>query len=119
MDETWALIPDQNLPRPDIVIQLDANEDNIVKRDNYGSEIYEKQEFQKRLREVYKFFHSYRYWKVVNASREINEVNKEIIEEIEKLIDFYNNNNENDNEKDKNNYPKGVKEDLFTQTGSI
>lgn len=106
------------LPRPDIVFQLDADEDKCINREDYGNEIYEKSEFQKRLREVYKFFHTYKYWKLINASREIEEVNKDIVNEIEKLINLY----ENEEIKDenlKNNYPKGVREDLFSEFGSI
>jgi thymidylate kinase len=105
------------LPRPDIVFQLDAEEEKMTNREDYGNEIYEKYEFQKRLREEYKFFHTYKYWKVINATREINEVNMEIINEIEKLTFVYNN-NENENE-EKNNYPNKVNEDLFSIKGLI
>ena len=118
MDKSWALMPDQMLPRPDIVIQLDADEDKIMNREDYGNEIYEKQEFQKKLKGIYKFFHTYKYWKVVNASKGIDDVNKDIVNEIEKLISFYESENVKDVE-DKNNYPNSVKEDLFTVNGSI
>jgi len=73
------LIPDQTLPRPDIVFQLDADHNLIVNRENYGDEIYEKQEFQKKLREEYKFFQGYKYWRVIDALRSKEEVSKEII----------------------------------------
>jgi thymidylate kinase len=105
------------LPRPDIVFQLDADEEKMTNREDYGNEIYEKHEFQKKLREEYKFFHTYKYWKVINATREIKEVNNDIINEIEKLTYIYNDST-NENE-DKNNYPNKVNEDLFSVKGLI
>jgi dTMP kinase len=111
------LIPDQTLPRPDIVFQLDADDKLIVNRENYGDEIYEKQEFQKKLREEYKFFQGYKYWRIIDALRPKEEVNKDIITEIEKLILIYE--NTKITEFDKNNYPNSVREDLFSEAGLV
>lgn len=111
------MIPDQTLPRPDIVFQLDADDKLLVNREDYGDEIYEKQEFQKKLREEYKFFHSYKYWRVIEALRPKEDVSKEIVNEIEKLISSYE--NPENSQLDKNNYPNSVKEDLFSVTGLV
>jgi len=104
------------LPRPDIVIQLDTDESKIVLRDNFGEEIYEKDEFQKKLREVYTFFHGYIYWRIIDASRSKEDVQKEIVIEIEKLIKYYENHEDNFK---KNNYPNSISEDLFSLRGII
>lgn len=100
------------LPRPDIVFQLDADENQIISRENYGDEIYEKHEFQKNLRQEFKFFHNYKYWRIIEALRPKEEVNRQIIEELEKLLEYYSDQDSSDF--DKNNYPNQVKEDLFS-----
>jgi thymidylate kinase len=40
----------------DIVFQLDIDIDQIMHRENFGSELYEKEEFQKNIRNHYKIF---------------------------------------------------------------
>ena len=105
------------LPRPDIVFQLDCDVEKILTRGGYGEEIYEKHEFQKKLREEYKFFHGYKYWKVIEALKNKEEINEEIVCHVENLIKDYENNDVK--ESDKNMYPGSISEDLFSIPGSI
>ncbi len=43
-----------NLPRPDLVIFLDLNPDEAVKRGGYGDEAYEKRDFQQAVRVLFR-----------------------------------------------------------------
>lgn len=99
------------------MFQLDADDKLIVNRENYGEEIYEKHEFQKKLRQEYKFFHSYKYWRVIDALRPKEEVSKDIITEVENLILKYE--SKEISEFEKNDYPSSIREDLFSVVGFV
>ncbi|KAL5606625.1 hypothetical protein BROUX41_003023 [Berkeleyomyces rouxiae] len=49
----WARQPDIGLPRPDMVLFLDLDEENTKERGGWGNELYEKAEMQKRVRELF------------------------------------------------------------------
>ena len=49
----WARAPEVGLPRPDLVLFLDLDEDQAKARGDWGGEIYEKVEMQKRVRELF------------------------------------------------------------------
>lgn len=49
----WARAPDQGLPRPDVVLFLDLDEAAAKARGGWGGEVYEKEEMQKRVRELF------------------------------------------------------------------
>ena len=103
--------PDQGLPRPDIVFQLDTDIDKIKQRENFGDEIYEREEFQKRVRKEFKRFEHYRYWRIINADQEKEKVHNDIIAELENLRKEYEA-NEND-DFSRNFFPNSIGEDLF------
>lgn len=50
----WARNPDVSLPRPDVVVFLDLNPDEAVKRGGYGDEAYEKKDFQEIVRALFR-----------------------------------------------------------------
>lgn len=50
---SWAKAPEVGLPRPDIVLFLDLEEEIARKRGGWGGEIYEKGEMQRRVRELF------------------------------------------------------------------
>ncbi|KAG5981217.1 hypothetical protein E4U55_003176 [Claviceps digitariae] len=50
---SWARAPDRGLPRPDMVLFLDLNEQTARARGGWGGEVYEKAEMQKRVRELF------------------------------------------------------------------
>lgn len=102
---------DQALPRPDIVFQLDIEIEKIVGRENYGDEIYEKEELQKKIRKEFEIFHKHKYWKIVDASQEKEEIYKSLVNHIDKLYKDYAI-NESDEFK-RNFYPYSIAEDLF------
>lgn len=49
----WARAPDVGLPRPDLVLFLDLDEEAARARGGWGSEKYEKEELQRTVRELF------------------------------------------------------------------
>ncbi|PHH51818.1 Thymidylate kinase [Ceratocystis fimbriata CBS 114723] len=49
----WARQPELGLPRPDIVLFLDLDENKARERGGWGDEVYEKADMQKRVRELF------------------------------------------------------------------
>ncbi|KAH6916426.1 P-loop containing nucleoside triphosphate hydrolase protein [Coprinopsis sp. MPI-PUGE-AT-0042] len=49
----WCRAPDIGLPSPDVVLFLDISPEKAKERGGYGEERYEKEEMQKRVREVF------------------------------------------------------------------
>lgn len=50
---SWARDPDVGLPRPDVVVFLDLDEESAEKRGGYGEEKYEKKEMQKEVKRLF------------------------------------------------------------------
>ena len=53
LDLEWCKNPDRGLPKPDLVLQLDVDEETAKKRGGFGEERYEKVEFQRQVRRLY------------------------------------------------------------------
>lgn len=54
MDLAWCRNPEIGLPRPDLCLFLDISAEGAAKRGGFGTERYEKQEMQDRVRELFK-----------------------------------------------------------------
>ncbi|KAK3402537.1 P-loop containing nucleoside triphosphate hydrolase protein [Sordaria brevicollis] len=50
---SWARAPEIGLPRPDLVLFLDLDEEQARLRGGWGDELYEKAEMQRRVRELF------------------------------------------------------------------
>ncbi|EFY87125.1 thymidylate kinase [Metarhizium acridum CQMa 102] len=50
---SWARAPERGLPRPDLVLFLDLDEETARARGGWGGELYEKAEMQRRVRELF------------------------------------------------------------------
>ncbi|KAF8584051.1 P-loop containing nucleoside triphosphate hydrolase protein [Ramaria rubella] len=50
----WCRAPDAGLPAPDLTLFLDISPGTAKQRGGYGEERYEKEELQRRVREVFK-----------------------------------------------------------------
>ncbi|KAK4457114.1 thymidylate kinase-domain-containing protein [Cladorrhinum samala] len=50
---SWARGPEVGLPRPDLVLFLDLDEDEAKKRGGWGGERYEQAEMQRRVKELF------------------------------------------------------------------
>ena len=76
--------PDIGLVRPDIVFYLDVQPDQAKNRGgDYGSELYEHEEFQKKVGENFKLLKEDN-WIVIDALQSKEEVAERIMEEIQK-----------------------------------
>lgn len=94
----WCRAPDISLPAPDLTIFLDITPEQAKIRDGYGEERYEKEETQKRVREM---FHRLgaemtssqddvnsnrdNRWIVVDAGREREKIAQELWQLVEPL----------------------------------
>lgn len=54
LDLHWARMPEEGLPRPDIVLFLDISAEDAAKRGGYGEERYEKKDMQDRVRTLFR-----------------------------------------------------------------
>ncbi|KAI1761405.1 thymidylate kinase-domain-containing protein [Hypoxylon sp. FL1150] len=50
---SWAKAPEAGLPRPDMVLFLDLEEEVARERGGWGGEVYEKGEMQRRVRDLF------------------------------------------------------------------
>ena len=49
----WCMGPDRGLPKPDLVLYLRASEKLAQSRSDYGTERYEKRDFQNKVTEMF------------------------------------------------------------------
>jgi thymidylate kinase len=107
----WCTVSDQGLPRPDIVVLLDAEVDNVKQRKNFGlHDVSENVEFLKMVKEGYKRFEKYHYWKIIDGNQKKDKIHKEIVSQVESLINDY---KRGGDDFENNFYPYSVGEDLF------
>jgi dTMP kinase len=112
-NKDYALVPDKGLLRPDIVIQLDMEIDEIKNRDGFGEEKYEKEEIQRKVQDAFKLFSKKIYWRKINANRSREEIHNEIVEIVKELISKLE--SKSFDIKQANGYPTSINEDLFTE----
>ncbi|GAW83877.1 thymidylate kinase [Plasmodium gonderi] len=85
LSKTWCMNPDQGLIKPDIVFYLNVPPNYAKNRSEYGEEIYEKIEVQKRIYETYKNFYQEHYWINLDGTKKIDDIHTDILKEILKL----------------------------------
>jgi len=90
LDYEWCRNPEVGLPRPDTVVFLSLSSDTAAKRGGYGEERYEKEEMQRRVREVFSQLREdprdTEDWRVVDASGDIEQVSDQIWKEVEPIL---------------------------------
>ncbi|EGG15828.1 thymidylate kinase [Cavenderia fasciculata] len=91
IDVDWCFNCEKGLPEPDLVIYLKMTTEDATLRGEYGTERYEKVDFQNKIKQIYEQHLIKPSWKVINANRDIdtvsNEINNIIKTEINQLID--------------------------------
>ena len=65
------------MPAPDVVFYLDLQPEAAQTRQEYGSERYEKTDFQHRVRDQFLSLKE-ESWRVLDASRTIDELHQEV-----------------------------------------
>ncbi|THU90773.1 P-loop containing nucleoside triphosphate hydrolase protein [Dendrothele bispora CBS 962.96] len=89
----WCRAPDISLPSPDLVLFLDISPEKAKERGGYGEERYEKEEMQKRVREIFRRIgdemsdtEDKLQWVVIDAGRNRDMVSKDIWNKVEVLM---------------------------------
>ena len=91
LNEKWCCTPDIGIVEPDLTIILESSIDSITKRPNFGAERFENTEFQNKIIQNYQNFRKKDCHIIVDASKSIGEVNKNIERIINKYLsaDYY------------------------------
>ncbi|KAI4366915.1 hypothetical protein MLD38_022716 [Melastoma candidum] len=79
LDFDWCKAPEIGLLAPDLVLYLDIPPEKAAERGGYGTERYEKLEFQRKVADCYKVLQD-PSWKVVDAQLPIEEISKQVQE---------------------------------------
>ena len=84
----WAWSPEIGLLKPDLVFFLDLSAEAAAKRGGYGEERYEKEEMQKRVRDLFQDLFARLDENVhrIDAGRSVEVVEKDITGVIEKNL---------------------------------
>lgn len=86
LDIEWCKKSDNGLPKPDVVIYIDASLQKINSRKNYGNEKYENNNFQSKVKSVFdNSLYDQDYWKTIDGDKSIENISKEIYNHISKL----------------------------------
>jgi dTMP kinase len=90
LDYTWCRNPEVGLPRPDAVLFLSLSSDIAAQRGGFGEERYEKEEMQRRVREVFTTLQEDPRdagdWRVIDASGTIDHVSDQIWSVVEPVL---------------------------------
>ena len=78
----WCKQPDRGLPKPDPVCFLDVSPEEAKKRGGFGDEVYEKQDFQEKVRKNYDALME-DYWQVITTDQKSLD---EVYDEVNTLI---------------------------------
>ncbi|XP_020642010.1 thymidylate kinase [Pogona vitticeps] len=76
----WCKQPDVGLPKPDLVLFLHLNTSEAAKRGDFGNERYENSCFQEQVLQCFYSLMKDKSlnWKVIDASKSIEDLHKEI-----------------------------------------
>ncbi|NXP48279.1 KTHY kinase, partial [Heliornis fulica] len=84
----WCKQPDIGLPKPDLILFLQLSTEEAVERGNFGTERYENSSFQGKV--LQSFHHLMKdntlNWKVVDASKSIEDLHREIKSAAEEVM---------------------------------
>ncbi|KAK2196579.1 bifunctional P-loop containing nucleoside triphosphate hydrolase/Thymidylate kinase-like domain/Thymidylate kinase [Babesia duncani] len=86
LDYNWTLHPDTGLVEPDIVFYMSMPPKFTKDRNEYGKELYEREDIQTRVFESYKRFSSLPYWTVIDANTDLNVIENEIYENVKNIL---------------------------------
>lgn len=81
MSLNWCKQPENGLPKPDVVLLLTLDQDEMLKRPGFGEERYECAEFQQEVASLYeKLYEEEDNWVKINAAGEVDEVQKKVLQ---------------------------------------
>lgn len=88
-DLDWCLGCDRGLLKPDVVLFLDLEIEKSKKRGAFGSERYEKEEFQKNVRKTFLDMakSDLELWKIIDADTTIEELHIKLVDMVLPVIE--------------------------------
>ena len=91
LDYAWCRSPDKGLPSPDLTLFLDVSAEAQAARGGYGAERYEKEDIQRRVRDVFERIGEEvegagRRWMMVDADETREEVEKVVWDAVKDLV---------------------------------
>lgn len=86
LDLEWCKWPDKGLPEPDLVLFFDLDPALSQRRPEFGEERYERMEIQQKVRQVFMQLYDPATWKMIDASKDIDQVTRCIIDAIVELL---------------------------------
>lgn len=88
MDYEWCKNPEKGLIKPDLLLYLTAPIDVLSKRSNFGSEIYEKVEFQNKVAGAIKKLceEEKSYCQEINANSSQEEISQILLEKAINIV---------------------------------
>ncbi|XP_053675924.1 uncharacterized protein LOC128726158 [Anopheles nili] len=92
LDIEWCKAPESGLLKPDLVLLLTLSPEALSKRGGFGDERYEVPEFQKKVIEKYLMLKDDRYWKVIDADKNFDDLASDLCKEVLLTIDKSGNN---------------------------
>ena len=90
LDRDWLMHMNSVFPNPDVTILLDLSADTALKRlgDRYSKTFFERRKFLSRVRENFlQLKNYYKNYFIVDATGEPKEVNRRVMDIIEKFLD--------------------------------
>nr|AIF22195.1 thymidylate kinase (tmk) [uncultured marine thaumarchaeote SAT1000_08_G06] len=86
LKEKWLQKLEEGLPKADLVIVLDASQNDSFSRKKSKRDRFEKIKIFQKISQIYRRLAKKHRWKIVNASGTKQEVHKEILKIIFKKI---------------------------------
>ncbi|KAJ7158764.1 thymidylate kinase, partial [Mycena filopes] len=89
LDLEWCRSPDVSLPAPDVTLFLDISPDKAKERGGYGEERYEKEQLQRRVRDIFSKISGEfgaETWVTIDAGRKQEDVAADVWSSVERLI---------------------------------
>jgi len=81
LDPKWCIGPDIGLPAPDVVVYLEIDPAKAAERGNFGKEIYERIEFQRKVATEFEKMKD-NSWLCLNAMKDRNEIRDEVVRRL-------------------------------------
>ncbi|XP_008454204.1 thymidylate kinase isoform X2 [Cucumis melo] len=81
LDLEWCKAPEVGLPAPDLVLYLEISPEMAAERGGYGSERYERIDFQNKVIKSYQVLLGSN-WQIVDACRPMEVIEKELQETV-------------------------------------
>lgn len=85
----WCKFPERGLVKPDLVLYLKTSVNSLENREDFGSEIYEKSDIQKKVAKIFEEFceNDSEYWRKIDGGRTIEAVKEDIVKEVEQVLE--------------------------------